>query len=312
MAAGATCIASLCSVPLYQAAADTAAGADVSGIVAALAAKNIGGGLNFLAVAAALRVDDTMLALGLAADSIVGIVYFLGLNAWAARLDRDDTSAIVPVDDGGDDDDDDDTDRDAAAAAAVRADSILLALAAALSLVVASTSLCALLHLDPSNAVAVSSGLAVLCASGLASPAAARVLGSDRAARGVQRAAELAGGTMLSMYFATAGAAAANATLSTTATTTALLGPMLLAVAALYAIHATALLAAGRLLRVPPRLLALGSNAAIGGPATAAAMAAARGWPQLLPPALICGNIGNAVATPLVVLGLAPLIGRLA
>jgi len=39
------------------------------------------------------------------------------------------------------------------------------------------------------------------------------------------------------------------------------------------------------------------SNANIGGPATAAAMAAAKGWTQLINPAMLTGSLGYAVGT---------------
>lgn len=39
------------------------------------------------------------------------------------------------------------------------------------------------------------------------------------------------------------------------------------------------------------------SNANIGGPATAAAMAASRGWPSMIRPAMLTGSLGYAVGT---------------
>ena len=39
------------------------------------------------------------------------------------------------------------------------------------------------------------------------------------------------------------------------------------------------------------------SNANVGGPATAAAMAASRGWPQMVRPAMLTGSLGYAVGT---------------
>ena len=39
------------------------------------------------------------------------------------------------------------------------------------------------------------------------------------------------------------------------------------------------------------------SNANIGGPATAAAMAASRGWPSMVRPAMLTGSLGYAVGT---------------
>ena len=42
--------------------------------------------------------------------------------------------------------------------------------------------------------------------------------------------------------------------------------------------------------------LLVASNCNIGGPATAASLCVGRGWPQLLKPALLVGNLGYAVA----------------
>ena len=39
------------------------------------------------------------------------------------------------------------------------------------------------------------------------------------------------------------------------------------------------------------------SNANVGGPATAAAMAASRGWPHMVRPAMLTGSLGYAVGT---------------
>lgn len=39
------------------------------------------------------------------------------------------------------------------------------------------------------------------------------------------------------------------------------------------------------------------SNANIGGPATATAMAASRGWPHMVRPAMLTGSLGYAVGT---------------
>ena len=87
-------------------------------------------------------------------------------------------------------------------------------------------------------------------------------------------------------------------------------GPLLLGVLAiLYAIHFGVVLGFGALARrcVPALaqsycrkpLLLVASNANIGGPATASALAVGNGWPSLITPALLVGNLGYALATPL-------------
>ena len=61
--------------------------------------------------------------------------------------------------------------------------------------------------------------------------------------------------------------------------------------------HLSLLLVTGRMLRIPMRSLLVASNANVGGPATAAAMASARGWRDLLQPALLTGSFGYAIGT---------------
>ncbi|CAM9700707.1 unnamed protein product, partial [Heterosigma akashiwo] len=53
-----------------------ACGTDVWKLGAALAAKNIGGGLNFVAVADSLSISPTDISLGLAVDNLLGLMYF--------------------------------------------------------------------------------------------------------------------------------------------------------------------------------------------------------------------------------------------
>ena len=55
--------------------------------------------------------------------------------------------------------------------------------------------------------------------------------------------------------------------------------------------------AAKTLFGLPIRELAVASNAAVGGPTTAAAMATAKGWDDLVLPALLVGILGYATGT---------------
>ena len=88
-------------------------------------------------------------------------------------------------------------------------------------------------------------------------------------------------------------------------------GPVLLAfMLTLHATHLFVVVGLGRALRVGPRVNALfctphllvGSNANIGGPATAPVLAIGSGWPSLVTPAMLVGNVGYAIGTPLCLL----------
>jgi uncharacterized membrane protein len=58
-------------------------------------------------------------------------------------------------------------------------------------------------------------------------------------------------------------------------------------------------LVVGRLCRVPVEPLLLTINATVGGPSTAAAMAGSCGWKRLILPGVLIGLLGYAVATPI-------------
>ena len=63
------------------------------------------------------------------------------------------------------------------------------------------------------------------------------------------------------------------------------------------AVHFCVLGAAKTFFGLPIRELAVASNAAVGGPTTAAAMATAKGWDDLVLPALLVGILGYATGT---------------
>eukprot|EP00965_Chrysotila_dentata_P223940 6193887-Pleurochrysis_carterae.AAC.6 len=76
----------------------------------------------------------------------------------------------------------------------------------------------------------------------------------------------------------------------------------------LYAVHVAILLGVPALMRavlprdavdslLPRAALLTASNACIGGPATASALAVGNGWPSLVVPSVLVGNLGYAIAT---------------
>ena len=282
-------------------------GADGLKAAAALTAKNIGGGLNFVAVAAALQLSPAPFAAALAMDNIMALVYF-PLCAWLGRNDPDPrvsagegsppsiasgaTSTAPPPATAA---------PSATAASSDRQSSAQSgALAFALVAVAASRTLAA--RFAPGFELPISTILAVFAAT-----AFPRVI-----ARFASAGDEL-GTTTIYIFFATAGWVGGG--LSSGAIFgggAALLGWL----GILYAVHLSLLLGVAALARrlrppsgggggagawtIPMALVA--SNANIGGPATASALAVGNGWPSLVTPGLLVGNLGYALATPLGIL----------
>lgn len=93
------------------------------------------------------------------------------------------------------------------------------------------------------------------------------------------------------MFFATIGAGADMGVVFQTAL------PILFFILVMVAVHMSLLLVMGRLLKLDLAKLLIASNACILGPASAAAMAASLGWRSLVTPGMLVGILGYAVAT---------------
>ena len=230
-------------------------------LAAALTAKNIGGGFNYVAVAASTGLSPGALAAGLVADNAAGLVYFpainlLGRNAKVGAEAQGAAADTPPV------------------GLALGLEDVLGALCVSCLVTAVAQAF------GPSHALPAATALTVLLAT-----AAPGLLVR------VAPAGEAAGTALLYLFFATAGASAGD---PLRAAAYAPLFPFLLV---LYGVHAAVVLSGCRVLgfSLPETLLA--SNANIGGPATAASMAEAAGWTSLRTPAMLVGCLGNAVAT---------------
>ncbi len=232
-------------------------------LAAALTAKNIGGGFNYIAVATSLGLSPGALSAGLVVDNVLGLIYFpavgfLGRNAKmedAADGESGDVAAGTP---------------DAPPAV----EESLGALALCCALTAAARALC------PANALAAATALTVALAT--AAPGALRR---------VAPAGDALGSALLYLFFASAGASAGDPARA------AAFAPLFPFLALLYGGHAAVLAALSRAARLSLPETLIASNANIGGPATAAALAEACGWRQLRAPALLVGSLGNAAAT---------------
>ena len=250
-------------------------GADGLKVAAALAAKNIGGGLNFVAVAAALGVGPAAFAAALAVDNVMALVYFPLCSVLLQR-----SPPPPEEEEAADAADADAEDPNADCAIPLDSDTPGAALAVAAAIVAVSLKLAA-----PGYDVPLATLLTVAAAT-----AAPRVVAP------LAKAGEQLGAVALYVFFATAGWSGG-----------AIAGPLFLGGGAallvlltiLYAVHLAIVLGAGAPHFERPLLLAA-SNANIGGPATAAALVEGTPWKARLgPPALLVGNLGYALATPL-------------
>jgi uncharacterized membrane protein len=244
-------------------------------LAAALTAKNIGGGFNYVAVASSTGMSAAALAAGLVVDNVAGLLYFPAISVLGrdAKLEPEaHESAGAPAGE---------SRSLEAAAATAAAPPAAPALEDQLGALGLSCTLAALAQaISPGNALPVATALTVVLAT--AAPAALRR---------VAPAGEALGSLLLYLFFASAGASAGDPLRA------AGYAPLFAFLACLYGVHVGIMLTLCRALgfTVPETLLA--SNANIGGPATAASLADAAGWTALRTPALLVGNLGNAAAT---------------
>lgn len=245
-----------------------AMGRDGLVIAAALLAKNIGGGVNYVAVCSSLNASPNAMAAGLCVDNIFALLYFPATSMIAAgRPDVEDYGA---------------KEKSTSALNAVTVEGVSNALFVSAALLWASERLSGGLPLCT---------LLTLVVAGIAPRSFIRKL---------QPSSECLGTVALYAFFATAGAPG----LSVAESAKSAIVPIGLFLACLYSVHGMLLFLFHKLIfprhqdasLLPQRLL-VASSAAIGGPATAVALAQASRWDSLILPSLVVGNVGYAIAT---------------
>jgi uncharacterized membrane protein len=288
-------------------------------IAAALMAKNIGGGINYMAVCTSLSASPTAIAAGLCVDNIFALVYFPATSIFAAgRPDvsmPDDRTATIStthtLSSNSTDADDCAASNDKRSVETTTAEQkSLISVEHVSTVLVLSTTL---LWLGERLGGSMGGGALPTCTL-------LTVLLASNAPTSwmtpLQPAAHVLGVVCLYLFFATAGApglAVADSVKASIVPLSAFLG-------ILYSVHGLILVAAHSLFGrsrprrgnasdpnsrrsgflsaafVPQRLL-VASSAAIGGPATAVALAQAASWESLSAPSLLVGNVGYAIAT---------------
>jgi len=268
-------------------------------VACALAARHIGGAINFVAVAETLSVSGTVVSAAIAADNVVVALYFAFLFALAKEETAEDTEAATQSVDLTENElefqiQDKQASKSTASSDDINLINMAMATTVATTLVTLGSFLTKAILPVGTSALPLTSALTVVSAT-LFAPFFGRL-----------RAAATALGILgIQMFFATAGAAGSLQLVWSQA-------PALFSFSALsLVIHFGVLMGVGRgILRLSPQQLYLASNANVGGPTTAAAMAQAKNWQRLVVPALLTGIFGYATATALA-LALGPLLKQL-
>ena len=297
-------------------------------IAAALLAKNIGGGINYVAVCAALQASPSAIATGLCIDNIGALVYFPISNLLASRYPdpapksdeaNNDTLTKQPDD-----------------APKMTAESISVAFFAATALLWLGEFLATRALKSPSAQIPVVTLLAVILAGIVAPrvPSHSNYFAWLKPREDLKHTCDVLGTVCLYLFFTTAGAPGIRVAKSMVSA----LWPLSVFSVLLYAIHGGILASLYQLLDrtsrfrklwrqqenptkgsgqtttedtltaesnpswswrdvFSPQRLLVASSSAIGGPPTSVALARTVGWDSLVVPALLVGNIGYAVST---------------
>ena len=291
LASAGTMIASIIAYPLCSSLLQGAMGIDGLKIAAALMAKNVGGGLNYIAVCRSLSASPNAIAAGLCVDNIFALLYFPAISALAVgEPDPIKVHAVTDLDEGNDEGEGNNS---TSITSRINAETIS-------STVAIGAVLTWLGEKFGGQSAALPLATLLTIAFTMVLPSTAKALSST---------GEAVGTAFLYIFFATAGAPGLNIAESIRASFV----PIGLYLTMLYGIHGFVLFAARKIVLscrmkfnnqaetndscvVPSRLL-VASSAAIGGPATAAALAKANKWNSLVAPSLIVGNLGYAIAT---------------
>eukprot|EP00884_Botryococcus_braunii_P010496 jgi/Botrbrau1/19448/Bobra.0338s0069.1 len=246
-------------------------GSDSWKVASALAARHIGGAVNYVAVAESLQIAPSAQMAGLAADNLLCALYFTTLFQLARKIPPD-----PPATSSGNG-----PDKNTIEASPIRFKVREGATALALSAMICHIgSQLAAWGGSPHSTITVVTGITVILATAMPHLLAPLVTsGEDMAS------------LLLQIFFATVGANGSVRDVIGTA-------PALFVFCFLQiAVHLGFILSVGRIAKFPLREQLLASNANVGGPTTAVGMAAAKGWRTSLVPCLLVGSFGYAIAT---------------
>lgn len=284
-----TVIATLITFPLIPL---KSLGDDGWKVAVALAARHIGGAINFVAVSESLSMNGNAVSAAIAADNVVVALYFLVLFSLAkeghdeqAKTSNNNDSDEIQV-------------RDPEDASSNGSSNISLAtIATTMTLATCLVTLGKIatkILFPQTSALPMISVLTVIAATFF--PSFFQHHATTGTAIGV---------LFMQMFFAASGAVGSIKLVMQQAPSLFLFSIIQVA------IHFLSLVGIGKyIFRLKANELYLASNAAVGGPTTAAAMAQAKNWKALVLPALLVGILGYATATP-IALGLGHILLKL-
>ena len=270
-------------------------------IASALAARHIGGAVNFVSVAETLDVSGTSITAAIAADNIVVALYFAFLFSISkSGMEQSElqssllssgtmkrTNSMNPVDA-------EDLSSDSNGTSNITLSTLCSSITVSSILVHVGGILTKSFLPSRTSSLPMISILTVSCATLF--PTYFQHLRSTGTAIGI---------LFMQMFFAASGLAGSIALVLQKAPSLFLFSTLQIF------IHFITLMGIGKFLcRLPSKELYLASNANVGGPTTAAAMAQAKEWSRLILPALLVGILGYATATP-IALALGTLLQRL-
>ncbi|CAK9113519.1 unnamed protein product [Durusdinium trenchii] len=281
--------------------------------IAALTSKNIGSGINFVAVAQALQMKPLIIAASLAVDSALGVIYFPVAASLTPKNSESRGRGATLEEQGRGPEHFSLTESLTTFLVALAIAFLAHQFSPAGYACITSSLLAVLLGTFPAAKrwpAGEALGWPLLPPGGgqdgsdvgggtlHASPAfvpnpehvTAGVLWIQGFAARRERADEHARTRLRYLYFAAAGFTAVPGS------TLRRFSPLIDFGIMLYAIHLLLILLLGRLAKLTRAELLVASSANIGGPATASSLASSKQWPQLQRPALLVGTFGNAVA----------------
>jgi uncharacterized membrane protein len=284
-------------------------------IAAALLAKNIGGGINYMAVCSCLNACPEGIAAGLCVDNVMALVYFPLVSLLASKykdvVDEDDIGISITAKEK-----EDGLDRESGGSSELSpVESLSHAFTLAAVLTAAGQFINSKLHYVTSSPLNLSLPITTLLTvifstyyppNLFLSPTFERKGSGDAKRNSIAKAGETLGTSLLYLFFATAGAPGWRLKESIQQSFPSIASFLII----LYSVHGATLFSLKKLVELTkmdksrywkkvfaPQRLLTGSSAAIGGPATAAALAQSSQWDSLLTPSLIVGNVGYAIAT---------------